>query len=123
MKKIFQTISQPFLFTAVILLGVKISQAQTSLIDGNFSTSSITLLSDDGNTSSIRFDFGSLKQEQVNTPQGDAVVISIDKGTPMLQAGAPDLPKLATSLIIPDNKDMEVTVTSAHYTDYANINV
>ena len=36
--------------------------------------------------------------------------ITIDKGTPILSAGDPDLPRLNTSIIIPDKKIMDVKI-------------
>ncbi len=85
--------------------------------------STVNLISDDGTTSTIRFDFGTMLQQTVITPHGNALVLSIDKGTPILRAGYPDLPKITTSLIIPDDKNMEITITGSHYTDYTNINI
>ena len=41
----------------------------------------------------------------------------------MLETGSPDLPKVTSSVIIPDDQQMEVTVTGSHYVDYSNITV
>ncbi|HYV91422.1 MAG TPA: C25 family cysteine peptidase [Chitinophagales bacterium] len=125
MKKFFAATVLSFLVSFFILRTesfgqTKIVQAQISKVS---KPSAATLLSDDGTSTTIQFSFGAMKQHPVTTPQGDAVTISIDDGTPMLKAGYPDLPKIATSIIIPDDKDMEVTVTNSHYTDYSNINV
>lgn len=54
----------------------------------------------------------------VTTPQGSAYTISVDGSTPLLEKGMPDLPKLAASLIIPDQSRMEVRVLSSQYIDY-----
>ncbi|MGB3074797.1 MAG: C25 family cysteine peptidase [Chitinophagales bacterium] len=83
----------------------------------------ISLVSDDGNTTVIRFNPGAMVQQTVNTPAGNAVVIKVDAGTPMLQKDFPDLPKLTTSIIIPDDKNMQVTVSSSSYTDFENVKV
>ena len=49
--------------------------------------------------------------------------VSIYNGTSILKLGSPDLPKLTTSIIIPDNVDMELNIVSAQYTDFENINI
>lgn len=85
------------------------------------SQSSITLITNDAGQSTIKFESGGIIESMVNTPLGEAVIISIDEGTPILQKGFPDLPKLTASIIIPDDKNMAVTVTSASYSDYENI--
>lgn len=118
MKKFFAIISLSFLITLFFVLQVTTTFAQ---IAKAVKKTSVALLADDGTTTSIRFDFAAMEQQPVSTPQGDAVIISIDKGTPILSAGKPDLPKVAASVIIPDDKDMEITVTNSNYTDYENI--
>lgn len=59
----------------------------------------------------------------VNTPQGLQLVISLEGATPMLASGCPDLPKVTSSLIIPDNKQMEVQVSYSSYTDIPNVDI
>lgn len=127
MKKLFTTIFLSLLSALffVLLRTESFGQTKTSLAQTSKANkkTAIALLADDGTSTSIRFDFGAMKQQHVITPQGNAVIISIDKGTPMLKAGKPDLPKVTASVIIPDDQDMEVTVTNSHYTDYENITV
>ena len=41
----------------------------------------------------------------------------------MLISGAPDLAKIATSIVIPDDAEMQVEVLSSSYTDYENIEI
>jgi hypothetical protein len=62
-------------------------------------------------------------QKPVVTPKGNAVIIQADESTPILKQGAPDLPKYTTSVIIPDQADMQVEVINAQYTDYTGIDV
>ena len=82
---------------------------------------SITLLSDDASQIVLKFEPGSMTQQAVTTPKGNAVIVMTDQGTPVLNAGFPDLPKLTASIIVPDDKSMSVTVTESKYTDYENI--
>ncbi|MFH0867114.1 MAG: C25 family cysteine peptidase [Bacteroidota bacterium] len=49
--------------------------------------------------------------------------VTADDAVSMLIAGAPDLPKIASSIIIPDDAEMQVEVLSSSYTDYENIEI
>jgi hypothetical protein len=49
--------------------------------------------------------------------------IKIDKGSPILLKGAPDLPKLNTSIIIPDQKNMSIKVIESEYIELTDINI
>ena len=49
--------------------------------------------------------------------------ITIDKGTPILSAGNPDLPRLNTSIIIPDKKIMDVKIVESDYVDISDISI
>ena len=49
--------------------------------------------------------------------------IKIDKGSPLLLKGAPDLPKLNTSIIIPDQKNMSIKVIESEYIELTDINI
>ena len=59
----------------------------------------------------------------VQTPQGAAKVIVLQQGTSVLKAGAPDLPKLTASIIIPDFAGMKVNSTVISYTDFEDMNI
>ena len=40
-----------------------------------------------------------------------------------MDEGSPDLPKMSTSIIIPDDKNMDIEVISSNYIEYENINI
>ncbi len=65
--------------------------------------SNIELISSTENESVIKVTINNCNFNDVNTNLGQAQTISIENGTPILKQGAPDLPKLTTSLIIPNN--------------------
>ncbi len=71
----------------------------------------------------IEFIPGDYNLKRVSTPLGDAQIISIDKGTPLLLTGAPDLPKLTTSIVIPDKAEMELRIVSSSYYDVPGITI
>ncbi|MEW6469382.1 MAG: C25 family cysteine peptidase [Bacteroidota bacterium] len=75
------------------------------------------------NESVITFSTGVFDQQAVSTPWGQAVIIKSEGATPILKKGAPDLPKLTASVIIPDLAHMEVKVVSGVYVDYPNTDI
>jgi hypothetical protein len=44
-----------------------------------------------------------------------------DKGKSLIESGSPDIPKLTTSIIIPDDAQMGIDILNSEYIDYANI--
>ncbi len=85
--------------------------------------SSVTLIANDAGQTTLKFETGGIRATAINTTLGESLILSIDQGTPILQKGFPDLPKLTAGIIIPDDKHMEVNVISSHYTDYENISI
>lgn len=79
------------------------------------------LISSNTETSTIRFSLDGYLSVPVNTPQGQAVVVGLEGATPIMLKGAPDLPKLTASVIIPDLAEMQVEVLDATYRDFQNI--
>ena len=79
---------------------------------------SIQLLSDDEHATVLRFSVDDFSAQSVQTPTGEAFVISLQEGTPILKPGAPDLPKLVTSILLEDQANTQVSVIASHYTDY-----
>jgi hypothetical protein len=80
-----------------------------------------TLISSNTETSVIHFSLDGFLTAEVNTPQGQAVIIGLEDATPIMQKGAPDLPKMTASVIIPDLALMQVEVLEASYRDFENI--
>ena len=105
------------LFT-LLLLGASINLiAQTSSI------SNVQFISETDQATRIKFELDGFTSKTVSTDNGEAFIINIDEGTPILKKGAPDLPKLAASIIIPDNVNTGVRVVSSTYQDFPNIEV
>jgi hypothetical protein len=94
----------------LLLPGITVAGAPTNIKLVNTSTA-IT----------IEFTPGNFTLKKVSTPQGEAQLISLDKGTALLLAGAPDLQKLTTSIVIPDRAEMELSIVSSNYYDLPNI--
>jgi hypothetical protein len=47
--------------------------------------------------------------------------VSLPEATPILKAGAPDVPKLTTALIVDDHHEMQVEVIHADFTEYHDV--
>ncbi|MGB3077276.1 MAG: C25 family cysteine peptidase, partial [Chitinophagales bacterium] len=118
MKKIFTLKTYCVISTILWLLMFTVVSFAQSFSTGK---TTVSLVNDDADKITIKFEAGKLIQKRVNTDSGEAVIINIDQGTPMLEKGFPDLPKLTASIIVPDDKSMEVSVTGSLYTDYENI--
>ncbi|MFH1121998.1 MAG: C25 family cysteine peptidase [Bacteroidota bacterium] len=82
-----------------------------------------SLVSTSPNGSIISVNINGFILNQVETPRGNAFTVSVDNGTPVLEKGMPDLPKLAASLIIPDLARMDVRILSSQYIDYPFMDV
>lgn len=89
----------------------------------NAATSSVELVSATNRTTTIRFTPGTPVLLPVTTPHGTEYIVTVDDGTTILRAGAPDLEKLTQSVIIPDAGQTNLVIVSARYHDVQNINV
>ena len=74
-------------------------------------------------TINISVDVPEFNTNQVTTPRGEALVVSIPKAMRISVAGEPELPLIAIPVVIGDNALMGVEVTGAQYTDYENMEI
>ncbi|MCD4772649.1 MAG: T9SS type A sorting domain-containing protein [Bacteroidales bacterium] len=86
-------------------------------------TAQAELISSNIDNSIIEFNFDGFMMNEVQTPRGIAYTISIEKTTPLLQQGAPDLPKMTSSVIIPDLAKMEVKLVSSSFEEFTDIEI
>lgn len=87
------------------------------------SPTNVQMVSNNPTSITIQFKPGQYSSTAVSTEAGQATILNIEKGTPLLQKGAPDLPKLTSSFIIPDHGMMQATVTSSSFYDVENVNI
>ncbi len=87
------------------------------------SPAKITLSFSNIERSVVHFSLDGFNLQEVQTPRGTAYSIILGKSTPMLIAGAPELPKLTTSLIIPDMAGMGMRVVSSSFKDFENMEI
>jgi PKD repeat protein len=113
------------LFSFLLLFFVSISFAQLLSNSDNINSNnaSIDLISSNNQSTVVHFNLEGYKTRQVATPKGNSVIYSFKGSAPIEVTGAPDLPKMVTSIIIPDKAATEITVVSSSYTDYSNIDI
>ena len=63
------------------------------------------------------------RTKKVNTPQGEANVITAYKAMNRAEAGEPDLPMIVIPTVIGDQALMQVNVVKAEYLDYKNMEI
>jgi len=81
----------------------------------------IQLVSSDLQRSVVHFTLDGFTLKEVMTPKGPEYVVLVGKSTPIQEGGAPDLPKMTTSLIIPDLAGMDYRIVSSSFTDYEDM--
>ncbi len=110
----------------VLLLTFAGFSGATEWIEINSNVSSdakIVLLNSDINTSTLQVSLDGYNISKLNA-NGDLFSrISIPNGSALLKAGAPEVQKLTTSLIIPDYGNMEVNIISSKYIEYKDISI
>lgn len=113
------------IFTTLLVLNVILVSANKwiNIHSQQAEPASVVLISSDINTSVVSFSLHGFFLNEVKTPRGTAYTVSVGNSTPLLVKGAPDLPKLTTSVIVPDMARMDVEVISSSYTDYPNIDI
>lgn len=93
--------------------GLMMAGKPTNVHVVNETTASITL----------QFKPGEYQLKGISADANAASFITIENGTPLLKKGAPDLPKLTSSVIIPDHGFMQVKVTSSAFYDVENVDI
>ena len=83
----------------------------------------ITLLSSDVQTSTLSFDLEGFSLNSVLIDNAEYSVVKFPLSASIMDAGSPDLPKLSTSIIIPDDKNMIVEILSSDFIEFENMNI
>jgi PKD repeat protein len=117
MKKLF------ILFISVALSLTGFSAKWIGITSQTKVPAGITLVSSTIDRSTVHISLGGFDLNPVRTPRGESFYVSVSKATPILRTGAPDLPKLSVSLVIPDLAGMDIRVVSSSYKDFSNIEI
>ncbi|HLP60721.1 MAG TPA: C25 family peptidase propeptide domain-containing protein, partial [Candidatus Deferrimicrobium sp.] len=88
-----------------------------------FGANKSKLISNSANDTVVTFTLDSYDFERVQTPQGEAVIVKAPHAGRIMEAGAPDLAKFSTAVIIPDRGKMGIEVIDGQYTELENISI
>ena len=83
----------------------------------------VELLSETNEEITVRFQLGGYYINKVETPRGEATVITAPKMASMLEEGAPDLPLFAIPVAISDQAEMSIKVVNAQYKEYQGVEI
>ncbi|MCK4762518.1 MAG: hypothetical protein KAW12_10010 [Candidatus Aminicenantes bacterium] len=103
-----------FAFAVILLLSVTAALVAKSDVELVSSTADETVL---------KFKITSYDFKKVKTPTGEAVELVIPNSAKNLQKGAPDVPKLSASVLIPDRAKMKVEVGDFDFIEIPNVNI
>nr|MBC8435954.1 hypothetical protein [Bacteroidota bacterium] len=114
------------ILTVVLILAISFAGISANWVEIN-STDPVpaktTLVASNIDQSTLTFTLGGFYLNEVTTTRGNAVIPYVEEGSFMLEAGSPDLPKLTSTLIIPDLAGMNVRIISSSYQDYPNMEI
>ena len=96
--------------------------AERSVMYGDSNESKIELIYSNIYTTQLSMGVESFELKEILNNSGKYRV-AIENGTSILEEGMPDIPKLSTSVIIPDNTEMELSILSYEYTEYQDIHI
>ncbi len=85
--------------------------------------SQTTLISEQEDNITISFKVEGFYLNSVKTQLGEASVITLPNSAPIQEADQPDLPKLSTSIIVPDMALMDIEVVSSSYVEFENMDI
>ena len=88
-----------------------------------FGQTRVSVLTKSATETTLSLSITDLDKTSVSTPQGESLIISFEKGTPLLQEGNPDVAKFAVALQIPNTEKMALEVVSSEFQDYPNVSV
>lgn len=83
----------------------------------------VTLISSSSDEIVLKFEVNVYDFEDVLTPKGQAKKLLATKTGRILKKGAPDVTKLTSSIIIPDEADMKIEIMDSSYTEIPGIDL
>jgi hypothetical protein len=110
-----------FIGGASILPTIGGTSVETSTTNG-LSTDAVTIaVQTVGETTTLHYTLDSFTKTPIVVDGKEYVRITLGDEPNSLLAGAPDLPSIHRSIVIPDGVSMNIQVTDASYTEYKNI--
>ena len=89
----------------------------------NDSKNSVRLLSNTSNVIEVELTLNNYSFTEVETPRGIQKVVQIAEGSAILEKGAPDLSKITSSVIIPNEAAMGIKIVGSKYEEFQNIEI
>ena len=89
----------------------------------SFAANTVTSVSSNGDETVLKFKVTDYDYKKVTTPKGNAIELVVPDTGKILKAGAPDLPRMAASIIIPDKAKMKVEVIGTKFIEIKNVNI
>ncbi|MCI0470399.1 MAG: C25 family cysteine peptidase, partial [Candidatus Aminicenantes bacterium] len=86
-----------------------------------FAANNVQLVSSTGDETILKFNISTYQFKKVMTPRGEAIELIVPKTGRILEQGAPDLPRMAASVIIPDRAKMKVEVIDSKFFEIDNV--
>src|SRR6056297_2056732 len=83
----------------------------------------VKLLNSDENQITLKFEFNAYVLKQLSTSKGAANLLQIPDCERIKIKGAPDLPKITRSVVIPDNADMKVNLKKSKYIEFDGMDI
>ncbi|WP_462280855.1 C25 family cysteine peptidase, partial [Salinivirga cyanobacteriivorans] len=108
---------------SVIGLGQLNAQNLEILSENGNTQNEFTLTNSSEKTIELNFQLNSYWMSEVQTPNGAENIIKAMGSSRILEAGAPDLPKFSTTMIIPDLANMDVKIVDSKYIEIENVDV
>ena len=81
------------------------------------------VLRSDENEISVSYTSGQYSLNRVQTPRGEEFVVTADEALPLMVSGAPDLPFITSSVIIPDQGGFNVVVNYGEFELIENVKI
>ena len=107
-----------------ILLSINIfAQEWVGVVGDKSSSPKVELVSETSDAIVVHFQMGGYYLNKVETPRGEALVVTAPKMASILEEGAPDLPLFAIPVAIGDRSEMKVEVTEAQFKDYQGVEI
>ncbi|MBE9492077.1 MAG: hypothetical protein IMY70_04270, partial [Bacteroidetes bacterium] len=110
------------LISILLILCISLQSSNwISVTSGSAGPAQVHLLSSNIESTTLKFTLDGFSLVEVQTPNGPEYIIYLPDATQILEKGAPDMPKLTSSIIIPDLAHMEISVVSSSYRDYPDM--
>ena len=108
--------------TLAILLATSVS-AETIVVGTAGDGAAAMVESSSSSRTVVRFDVGSFNREAIDINGSSYYKLSCPGEANLLVEGAPDLPRLSRSIVIPDNASVTLNILDVDYVEYENMPV